>query len=249
MRRGQALGQDGSCDTNRPEQEDPPLIHHRNAALSYEARRRLVHRCQYRPISHVAAEAGVSRACLSKWVNRYRAHGEAGLEDRSSRPRFSPTQTPPHVIALIEQLRRQRKWSARLITAELHQRGHRISQSSVTRWLRRLGLNQRRHLDTDGTPTRTPGRIVARYPGHMVHIDVKKVGRIREGGGWWAHGRGSAQDKAKNSHRVGYSYLHSASTDTPGWPTPRRYPTKEPRPRPSSSTAPAPGSPLTASPP
>lgn len=186
------------------------MIHHRNAALSFEARRRLVARCQHRPIAHVAAEAGVSRACLSKWVNRHRLHGEEGLLDRSSRPHNSPSRTPPQVVELIEQLRRDHKWSARLITAELHERGHRTSLATVTRWLARLGLNHRRWLDVEGEPTRAPARIIARYPGHMVHVDVKKVGALREGGGWWAHGRGSAQDKAKHRTRVGYRYLHSA---------------------------------------
>lgn len=186
------------------------MIHHRNAALSFEARRRLVARCEHRPIAHVAAEAGVSRACLSKWVNRYRQFGEEGLLDRSSRPHHSPTQTPPEVIAAIEDLRRRHKWSARLITLELQQRGHEISQPTVTRWLQRLGLNQRRHLDLDGQPTRTPGRILARYPGHMVHLDVKKTGRIRDGGGWRIHGRGSDADKARKRERIGYTYLHSA---------------------------------------
>lgn len=191
-------------------QKDLPLITHRNAALSFEARRRLVARCQTRPIAHVAAEAGVSRACLSKWVNRHRQLGDDGLLDRTSRPHRSPSQTPPEVITQIEKLRRKHKWSARLITAELHERGITISQATVGRWLQRLGLNQRRHLDIDGTPTRVPGKIIARYPGHMLHVDVKKVGRIRDGGGWRIHGRGSTQDKAKHRNRVGYTHLHSA---------------------------------------
>lgn len=63
---------------------------HRNARLSYEARLRLVQRCQHRPIAHVAAEMGVSRACASKWVNRWRRHGELGLHDRPSVPHHSP---------------------------------------------------------------------------------------------------------------------------------------------------------------
>ena len=60
---------------------------HRNAPLTPAGRLRLVQRCQHRPIAHVAAEAGVSRQCLSKWVRRYRRDGEAGLVDRSSAPR------------------------------------------------------------------------------------------------------------------------------------------------------------------
>ncbi|GGQ19892.1 hypothetical protein GCM10010279_29680 [Streptomyces mutabilis] len=67
---------------------------HANAPLSIEGRRRLVERCKTRPIAHVAAEMGISRACASKWVNRWRRHGEAGLRDRSSSPRRSPHATP-----------------------------------------------------------------------------------------------------------------------------------------------------------
>ena len=188
---------------------------HRNAPLTAAGRLRLVQRCRYRPIAHVAAEAGVSRQCLSKWVGRYRAQGEDGLTDRSCAPRRRPTELAPDVVAQIERLRRQRKWSARLIAIELAEHGHRVSVVTVGRWLVRLGLNHRRHLDTDGEPLRAVRRIVARYAGHMVHLDVKKVGRIPDGGGWRVHGRGSAQhragDRAKTSGaRTGYVYLHSA---------------------------------------
>lgn len=75
---------------------------HRNAPLSVEGRRRLVGRCRSRPIAHVAAEMGISRACASKWVNRWRRHGELGLEDRPSVPQHSPSATPAEMIAQIE---------------------------------------------------------------------------------------------------------------------------------------------------
>ena len=118
-------------------------------------------------------------------------------------------------MALIETWRREKKWTARQITAELARHGHQVSVTTVGRWLVRLGINRRRDLDPDGSSNRTPGRITARYPGHMVHLDVKKVGRIPDGGGWRAHGRGSAQDRAAQraktkGTRAGYVYLHSA---------------------------------------
>ena len=59
---------------------------------------------------------------------------------------------------------------------------------------------------------RRPGKIIARYPGHMLHMDAKKVGKIPDGGGWWAHGRGSSKalaSKRAQKHKVGYTYLHS----------------------------------------
>jgi transposase InsO family protein len=188
---------------------------HRNAPLTSAGRLRLVQRCSYRPIAHVAAEAGVSRQCLSKWVGRYRRDGEVGLIDHSSAPSRQPTRLEPQIVAEIERLRRTRKWSARLIAVELADQGHRISTATVGRWLVRLGLNQRRWLDVDGEPLRTPAKIVARYRGHMIHLDVKKVGRIPDGGGWRVHGRGSAQHRANDRAKVagaraGYVYLHSA---------------------------------------
>ncbi|MBM4570202.1 IS481 family transposase, partial [Rhodococcus hoagii] len=188
---------------------------HPNAPLSVEGRRRLVERCQTRPISHVAAEMGISRACASKWVHRYREFGESGLLDRPSIPHRQPTATAAEVVTRIERLRREKKWSARRIALELANDGVVISVRTVSRHLAHLGLNRRRFLDPSGESNRAPRRIVARWPGHMVHVDVKKVGRIPDGGGWRAHGRGSdhakAVDRAKTAGaRAGYIYLHSA---------------------------------------
>lgn len=188
---------------------------HANAPLTPVGRLRLIERCQHRPIAHVAAEAAVSRQCLSKWKNRYDRLGEVGLLDRSSAPASSPTQIPGEVIVQIEALRRDKKLSARLITVELADQGIDVSQATVSRWLVRLGLNRRRDLDPTGELNRQPGRIIARYPGHMIHVDVKKVGRIPDGGGWRVHGRGTdahrATGRAKTAGaRAGYVYLHSA---------------------------------------
>jgi transposase InsO family protein len=187
---------------------------HRNAPLSVEGRERLVRRCQTRPIAHVAAEMGISRACASKWVNRHRQYGALGLQDRPSVPHGQPTATPPAVVARIEELRRDRKWSARRIRVELGNEGVSISVRTVGRVLARLGLNRRKFLDPNGQDNRAPQKIIARWPGHMMHVDVKKVGRIPDGGGWRVHGKGSDQAKAANraktrGARAGYVYLHS----------------------------------------
>jgi transposase InsO family protein len=190
-------------------------VTHGNAPLSVEGRRRLVQRCRNRPIAHVAAEMGISRQCASKWVNRWRRFGELGLVDRSSMPHHQPKATPAEVVARIEQLRRGNKWSARRIAFELDAHGTPIAVRTVTRQLAYLGLHRRRFIDPSGDSNRAPRRIMARWPGHMVHIDVKKVGRIPDGGGWRVHGTGSGQAKAaarakKRGARAGYAYLHSA---------------------------------------
>jgi transposase InsO family protein len=160
---------------------------------------------------------GISRACASKWVNRYRRFGELelGLVDRPSTPRRQPAATGSVLVARIEVLRRTRKWSAARIAFELHSDGIEISRRTVSRHLVALGLNRRQFIDPNGQPNREPRRIIGRHPGHMVHIDVKKVGRIPDGGGWRIHGRGSEQAKEAErgktkSKRGGYVYLHSA---------------------------------------
>jgi transposase InsO family protein len=190
-------------------------VPHRNAPLTVEGRHRLVQRCQSRPIAHVAAEMGISRQCASKWVNRFRRHGELGLLDRSSTPHRSPNATGAQVVARIELLRRTRKWSARRIALELASEDTPVSVRTVGRALVRLGLNRRRFLDPTGENNRVPRRITARRPGHMVHVDIKKVGRIPDGGGWRVHGKGSDHDRAvartkTRGTRTGYVYLHTA---------------------------------------
>ncbi|WP_263311051.1 IS481 family transposase [Brachybacterium atlanticum] len=185
---------------------------HRNAPLTTLGRQRAVDQVigRGRPIAHVAAEFHISRSTLSKWVGRYREHGEVGLQDRSSAPMKRPTRLPVWVLELIESWRREKKWSARRIARELTDgHGFACCVRTVTRWLDRLGLNRIRDITPDGENLRRPGKIHARYPGHMVHMDVKKIGKLRDGGGWWAHGRGSVQDKKKHSQRIGYTYLHS----------------------------------------
>ena len=188
---------------------------HRNSPLSVEGRRRLVERCKTRPIAHVAAEMGISRATASKWVHRHREFGEVGLLDRSSTPKQSPTATPNVVVREVERMRREHKWSAARITFELEQVGIQISRRTVSRILTDLQLNRRRFIDPTGESNREARKIVARCPGHMVHLDVKKVGRIPDGGGWRAHGKDSPEARAvartkTRGTRAGYVYLHSA---------------------------------------
>ncbi len=112
-------------------------------------------------------------------------------------------------------MRRTHKWPASRITFELNNDGIEIARRTVTRLLADLGLNHRRFIDPNGDTNREPQKIIARRPGHVVHIDVKKVGRIPAGGGWRLHGRNSdhacrvARNKGK-TERGGYVCLHSA---------------------------------------
>lgn len=121
---------------------------HANAPFTVEGRRRLCQRVDAdRPIAHVAAEAGMSRQCLSTWHGRWRADGESGLADRSSRPTGSPARTSGELTARIEQLRRTRKFGPARIAHQLATEGVSIAASTVHRVLQRLNLSRLRDLD------------------------------------------------------------------------------------------------------
>ena len=189
---------------------------HRNAPLTPEGRRRLCERVDAgRPVCHVAAEAGVARQTLAKWHARWDEEGEDGLHDRSSRPYRSPNQTDPQVEDLIEWLRRGMKLGPVMLVAELVEFGYHLAASTIHRVLLRRGISRLRDLDVTGEDMREPPK---RYEhprcGDLVHVDVKKLGRIPDGGGWRAHGRGTDGHRAsKRGQRPGYVYLHTAIDD------------------------------------
>ena len=193
---------------------------HRNAPLTPEGRRRLCERVDAgRPICHVATEAGIARQTLGRWHARWRDEHEAGLEDRSSRPHVSPNQTDPEVEARVCALRREHKVGPVQLVGKLAEEDIELPASTIYRILVRHGISRLRDLDVTGEDLREP---VIRYewarPGDLVHVDVKKIGRIPDGGGWRVHGRGSTQHKATGraksaGARAGYVYLHSAVDD------------------------------------
>lgn len=191
---------------------------HGNAPLTPEGRRRLCERIdEGRPICHVADEAGVSRQRMGVWYSRWLEEGEAGLEDRSSRPAVSPNQTLEEVEDLIEQIRRETKRGPAYISGLLAANGIIVPPATVHRVLVRRRINRRSTMDP---PTGEDMRHVIRYehgaPGDMIHIDVKKVGKIPVGGGWRGHGKDSEQalvSKRKANRRPGYTYLHAAIDD------------------------------------
>jgi transposase InsO family protein len=188
-------------------------VSHANARLTVHGRAELVRRVvsQGRPVAHVVVELNVSRATGYKWLARWRAEGPAGLLDRPSHAHRLPRKTSPAVENQILALRSARKLGPARIGPLVG-----LAPSTVHAVLRRHGMHRLAWLD------RPTGQLVRRYerarPGDLVHVDVKKLGVIRPGGGWRAHGRDSAQRHHSRAElaagrRVGYDYVHCAIDD------------------------------------
>jgi transposase InsO family protein len=178
---------------------------HRNARLTPRGRLTLVERIEAgRPAAHVAAEMGVSRATAYKWWRRWREEGPVGLLDRSSRPRRCPRRTAAHLERRVESLRRRHKLGPARIGPRIG-----LAPSTVHRVLTRQGLNRLAWMD------RPTGEVIRRYertePGELVHVDIKKLGRIPAGGGWRALGRTRAPHNRRRD--IGYAFIHSAVDD------------------------------------
>lgn len=188
---------------------------HRNARLTVHGRRLLVERIrdQGMPVAHVAKAMGVSRQCAHRWVARYDAEGVSGLEDRSSRPHSMPTRTSPEVEAKVLAARAELRQGQDRIGPELG-----VPARTVSRILRRHQVP--RLCDCDpltGEVIRASKTTARRYererPGELVHMDVKKIGRIPDGGGWKAHGRDMGSTHRRKKTRIGYDYVHSLVDD------------------------------------
>jgi transposase InsO family protein len=189
---------------------------HRNAPLSETGRLRLA-RCVVDdgwPLRRAAERFQVAVTTAARWAGRYREHGQAGMVDRSSRPHRSPNQTPTRTERRVIKVRVIRRWGPHRIGYLLG-----LHPSTVHRVLTRYGLAKLRWLD------RPTGRVIRRMEpaacGEMVHVDVKKLGKIPAGGGWRMLGnltgrRNSRADKSsglkgKNRDPLrGYHYLHTA---------------------------------------
>jgi transposase InsO family protein len=182
---------------------------HGNARLTPLGRFTLVVRIEEgRPVAHVAKEMGVSRPTAYKWWHRWLKDGLDGLVDRPSRARSCPHRTSPELEEAVAELRRELKLGPVRIAARLG-----LAASTVHRVLCRLGLNRLAWMD------RPTGRVVRRYeravPGELVHVDIKKLGRIPDGGGWRVLGRqaGIRNNDGHGARRVGYGFVHSAVDD------------------------------------
>jgi len=188
------------------------FVSHRNARLTVHGRRLLVHRVRElgMPVAHVAKAMGISRQCAHRWVARFDAEGDAGLHDRSSRPHSMPTRTGADVEARIVAARIEHRRGQDWLGSELG-----VAPRTVSRVLRRHDLPRLCTLDPlTGELIRSSKQTARRYererPGELVHVDVKKIGRIPDGGGWRAHGR--TVGRTRSTH-VGYDYVHSAVDD------------------------------------
>ena len=178
---------------------------HRNARLTPQGRLLLCQRIEAGwPVAHVAEAMGISRDRAYVWWRRYQAEGVVGLVDRSSRPRRCPTRTKASRERRILWLRTNRGYGPARIAAIV-----RMPASTVHQVLVRHGLSR---LDCLDRPTRAPiRRMEMSRPGELVHVDVKKLGRIPKGGGWRIHGRAAtAGSQSKKRIPIGYAYVHSA---------------------------------------
>jgi transposase InsO family protein len=155
-------------------------------------------------VSAAAESMGVSRATVHKWLRRFRDEGVEGLEDRSSAPHRRPRALHAHEVQRICRARRRRKVGPHRLGPELG-----LPRSTVYGVLRREGLSRLTRLDR---PTAVPIRYERDRPGELIHVDVKKLGRIRPGGGWRMLGK-STETRRGRGRGVGYDYLHVAIDD------------------------------------
>jgi transposase InsO family protein len=193
-------------------------VSHANAALTPRARLRLARLVVEDgwPVARAAERYDVSWPTAARWAQRYRQAGPAGMNDRSSRPHRSPGRTPAPVVRAVVHLRWRKRLGPVAIGARLG-----VPASTVHAVLVRCRLNRLSHVD------RRTGEPVRRYehdrPGAMIHVDVKKLGNIPDGGGWRYVGRAQGDrnraatpGKPRNAHhnpKIGTAYVHTVIDD------------------------------------
>jgi transposase InsO family protein len=190
-------------------------VAHANARLNRHGRLLLIERvvAQGWPVAHAAKAMGISRQCAYRWVRRWRAEGGDGLVDRSSRPHTSPRRTPAAVEAgIVADRVEQRRGPAWLAPR------HGVCPRTVSRVLVRHAQPRLALLDPiTGELIRSSQTTAVRYekdtPGELIHMDVKKIGKIPPGGGWRAHGRAATIEQKHKRAKIGYDYVHSVVDD------------------------------------
>ena len=202
------------CGLSKAHSNPEVLVSHANARLTVHGRRLIVQRHQDGwPQAHIAAAMGVSRKCVKTWIDRHAAEGEAGLATRSSRPHAMPTRTSVEIEQKVLAARATHREGPDVLGPKVG-----VPARTVSRILRRHGVAYLRELDPiTGDVIRSSKQSATRYererPGELVHMDVKKIGRIPDGGGWRVHGRGSGSIQRDRSTKIGYDYVHSLIDD------------------------------------
>ena len=173
---------------------------HKNARLTPFGRERMVMQVRSGQTPEaVSRAAGVCLRTVRKWVARYRSEGLAGLADRSSRPHRLYRPTPTAIVEQVETLRR-RRWTGKQIAAQVV-----VSPATVSRILRRLGLNRIAALE----PAEPIRRYERQYPGELIHIDIKKLGRFDRVG----HRITGDRRGQSNSRGIGWEFVHVCIDD------------------------------------
>src|SRR3954470_2367942 len=174
---------------------------HKNAPLTPKGREAMVRVVVDGGLRHPAGarQFNTTPKTVAKWVKRFRGEGVDGLRDRSSRPLSLPSQTPPATCTAIEASRRQRH-TGKQIAAEVG-----VSPATVSRVLRRLGLNRIRDLE----PAEPVRRYEREHPGELIHIDIKKLGKFTRVG----HRITNDRTGQSNSRGVGWEYVHVCIDD------------------------------------
>src|ERR1039457_2158670 len=180
---------------------------HGNARTCPNSRRLLIERVMVKdwPVPAAAAAAGVSQRTVYRWLARFRQEGIEGLRDRSSRPRCSPQQLPAAKIEAIRSLGKLRMTAAEIAEVLC------LALSTVSLWLRRIGLGKRSRL----MPPEPPNRYERRHAGELVHVDIKQLGRISvRGAGHRMVGHrksqdgGTSQEPSLHPHRRRQAWPH-----------------------------------------
>ncbi len=172
---------------------------HKNACLTPKGREEMVRAVVDGGLTKAAAARryNTTAKTVAKWVERFRAEGVEGLRDRSSRPLSSPEQTPAATCAAVEALRRQR-YTGKQIAVEVG-----VSPATVSRILRRLGLNKLSSLE----PADPIRRYQREHPGELIHIDIKKLGKIG------VVGHRITGDRSQRVRGIGWEYSHVCIDD------------------------------------
>ena len=202
------------CGLSKAHSNPEVLVSHGSARLTVHGRLLIVQRHQagWRQ-AHIAAAMGVSRKCVKTWIDRYANEGEAGLATRSSRPHTMPNRTSDEVEQQVLAARAEHRDGPDVLGPKIG-----VPARTVSRILRRHGVPYLRECDPmTGEVIRSSKQTAVRYerqrPGELTHMDVKKLGKIPDGGGWRAHGRAATVDHRHKKVKVGYDYVHSLVDD------------------------------------